>query len=669
MGGCCESSKNQINSNGMRRNIIQQDHIKGTPEEIDNKKEIELNEKLKSSICKIYGNNKFGTGFLCKIQYPDQFNYLPVLITNKKIINKDELLDKKKMDITFDQDREEKNILISSNRKIFTSEKYDITIIEILPKDDEIKEFLEINEENNNIQEDSSICILQYANETSSAKPKGIIKKINNLDFEHTSSKIPGGPILLLDNLKVIGLNLGNGKGLFLEDPIEEFKSYTSMKSERPKVNCIECKYIINNGEEISLLHDYSKDNIQDIGLKSQYNEGKKKKKFIEENVKIIIDSQPINFNYKYKSNNNRIYVKYIFNQTLNDLSFMFLDCPNLESADFSSFDTTYITNMVFMFCGCTNLKWVNLSTLNSKYDINVENMFNTCKNLNSIEFPIKYRINISSISKLFLLCSSLETIDLSSFDTNKVRDMENVFTNCTNLKTIKGLASFNTSNVKSMRGMFSYCHNLKFIDVSHFDTRNVENMTKLFFDCRSLETLDLSPFDTKNVLKMDAMFMGCHSLKTVNLNSFNTINVKDMSDMFSGCESLLSLNLTKFNTINVKSMRAMFFGCRSLGKLDLSSFVTPNLIDIFFMFQGCLNLESLDLSSFNAQKAHSMGTDPFFAMFFKNIMKLGGVGSLGIDNIFIGCINLKNLKCKDQYILEMYKKAREKADHMKNLH
>jgi hypothetical protein len=63
------------------------------------------------------------------------------------------------------------------------------------------------------------------------------------------------------------------------------------------------------------------------------------------------------------------------------------------------------------------------------------------------------------------------------------------------------------------------------------------------------------------------------------------------------------------------------------------------------------------------------MGTDPFFAMFFKNIMKLGGVWSLGIDNIFIGCINLKNLKCKDQYILEMYKKAREEADHMKNLH
>ena len=667
MGGCCESSKNQVNSNGMRRNIIQQDHIKGTPEEIDNKKEIKLNEKLKSSICKIYGNNKFGTGFLCKIQYPDQFNYLPVLITNKNIINKDELLDKKKMEITFAQDREEKNIFISSNRKIFTSEKYDITIIEILPKDDEIKEFLEINEENG--KKDSSICILQYVNETSLAKPKGIIKKINNLDFEHTSSKNPGGPILLLDNLKVIGLNLGNGKGLFLEDPIKEFKSYTLKKSEKPKVNCIECKYIINNEEEISLLHDYSEDNIQDIGLKSQYNEGKKKKKFIEENVKIIIDSQPINFNYKYKSNNNRIFVKYIFNQTLNDLSFMFFYCPNLESADFSSFDTTYITNMIFMFGGCTNLKWVNFSKLNSKYDINVENMFNTCKNLTSIEFPSEYRIKFSSISNLFFLCSSLETIDLSSFDTNKVRYMENVFNNCSNLKIIKGFASFNTSNVKSMSGMFSFCHNLKFIDVSHFDTRNVENMTELFFDCRSLEELDLSPFDTKNVQKMDAMFMGCHSLKKVNLNSFNTINVKDMSEMFCGCESLLSLNLTKFNTINVKSMKAMFFGCQSLRTLDLSSFETPNLIAIFSMFQGCVNLQSLDLSSFNVQKVHNMGSDTFFAMYAKNIMNLEGVGSLGIDNIFLGCINLKNLKCKDPYILEMYKKAREEADYMENIH
>lgn len=49
--------------------------------------------------------------------------------------------------------------------------------------------------------------------------------------------------------------------------------------------------------------------------------DGEDKMKFIEDNVNIYIDSQPIQFNYKYKTGNTIIKVKFIFKKILNDLS------------------------------------------------------------------------------------------------------------------------------------------------------------------------------------------------------------------------------------------------------------------------------------------------------------------------------------------------------------
>ena len=39
-------------------------------------------------VCKIIKLKKMGTGFFCKIFYPDQFNLLPALITNHHILMK-----------------------------------------------------------------------------------------------------------------------------------------------------------------------------------------------------------------------------------------------------------------------------------------------------------------------------------------------------------------------------------------------------------------------------------------------------------------------------------------------------------------------------------------------------------------------------------------------------
>ena len=669
MGNCESSTKQKTsypngvpNSNpyeipqqnkNINKNIIEQDAIIGKVLPISREKEETINNQMKFSICKIYANAKYGTGFLCKIPFPNEFTLLPVLIANKSLINEDYLLKVRKIDIIFDNDKEERTININSERKIYSCKNYDIIFIEIFPEQDEItQQFLEvdmqmpkdiiynINDKDDKKNNINNIYIIQYINEKSCIKSYGIIKNIHEGIIEHNSSKQPAGPILLIKNMKLIGINIFNGQGILLNEPIKEFNLYISNKNEnKSPINYIDCYYIIKEGEEFNLLHDYN-NNINNYVQSFQNIDGKEKKKFIEDNINIYIDSQPIKFNYKYKTDKNKIHVKFIFKKILNDLSFMFFNCHNLDSIDFSSYDMNNITDMNCMFSGCSNLKFANLSTLRTNNYISMGNLFSGCLSLKSVDFPSTYRsINITELDRTFFYCSAIESINLYSLNTIKVEDMDRLFSGCNSLKTVN-LSSFQTNNVKLMSLMFAFCTNLKSLNVSNFDTRNVETMSDMFFDCRSLITLDLSSFNTSKVQEMQYMFMGCVSLKSINFSSFNTINVINMSNMFHGCISL------KF--------------------LDLSSFNTPNLTTIDFMFSSCEQLESIDLSSFTTTNV-KLGEELLnnLKYFGNQMIPFNNLLLPYLNNIFIGCKSLKNIKCKDKLILDMFQ--RNKGSELEN--
>ena len=664
--------QNHIIESQRKGNIIEQIILEGKIPPLLKDKEEKINKQLEMCVCKIILFTKFGTGFLCKIPYPDEFSYLPVLITNKSIITKNELLDKIKITITFDNDRVERIINITSERKIYTSIEYDITIIEIFPKIDDIHQFLEIDDSNKNYENDN-IYILQYINGIKCAKSYGKIiknKDFNPLIISHNCSKNPGGAILLIDNLKVIGINIHSGIGILLRESIKELYFFLNKNeiNNNNKINCIDCIYKIENEKEFYLLHDFNRD-IYDFyeKFRNSYIEGKKKKKILEENVKIYIDSQLIKFNYKYKSTYNKIHVKFIFNKILDDLSFMFFECPNLESIDLSSFTCNHIMNMCGMFSGCFNLKSVNFKKINS---INMNNIIDTSSDLKLLNLPFVNPINVAYMNQMFFGCSSLESIDLSSFNTINVKNMNGLFDGCLSLKSLN-ISSFNTSNVKDMGRMFSSCSSLKSIDLSKFNTKNASIMAEMFFDCRSLLSLDLTSFNTINVKDMNAMFLGCHSIKSINLSSFNTMNVINMNSMFCGCDSLESINLSSFKTRNVTDMTAMFFGCFSLKTLDLSSFETPNLSKIAAIFFGCHNLKSIDLSSFNLSNNIEKETTNLIQSKFPHFI-LDSYFSNEIwpnfTNIFFGCFLIENVKCKDKYILEMYKSAKKFSEFHKNM-
>ena len=127
-------------------------------------------EQMKRYICKIFSQKGGeGTGFFCYINYENIS--MPVMITNNHIINKNYIKKNNIIKVTFNDDSEDKTISLNNNRLVYTNEEYDTTIIQIRPKEEGIKHFLEIDEniftEDSNIfYEGKSIYIIQY--------PKGI---------------------------------------------------------------------------------------------------------------------------------------------------------------------------------------------------------------------------------------------------------------------------------------------------------------------------------------------------------------------------------------------------------------------------------------------------------------------------------------------------------------
>ena len=76
-----------------------------------------IDEQMEKYICKIYGDHdKFGTGFLCKIPFPDEFKLIPALITNNHVLNENETLKNKTMKISFDDGKITKLIKIIPER-------------------------------------------------------------------------------------------------------------------------------------------------------------------------------------------------------------------------------------------------------------------------------------------------------------------------------------------------------------------------------------------------------------------------------------------------------------------------------------------------------------------------------------------------------------------------
>ena len=103
-------------------------------------------DQMNNSVCLIYNEKRKGTGFFVKIPYKS--NLLPVLITSNQVINKDDILKMKTVSIYINNDKKIKTLKLDRNRKIYTNETFDITIIEIKENEDNLNnKFLELDDE------------------------------------------------------------------------------------------------------------------------------------------------------------------------------------------------------------------------------------------------------------------------------------------------------------------------------------------------------------------------------------------------------------------------------------------------------------------------------------------------------------------------------------------
>ena len=292
----------------------------------------------------------------------------------------------------------------------------------------------------------------------------------------------------------------------------------------------------------------------------------------------------------------------------------MFGACWGLTSLDFSSFNTSKVTNMYNMFYGCTNLRTIYVGSGWSTAAVtSSSDMFFNCTSLvggqgttysssnptdktyahidggpsnpgyfTDINGPRPYACYTPSNTTLTFYYDNYRssrtgtTYDLNegyahpgwesdgtnasvtkavfdpSFAGARPTTTYDWFYNMENLQSITGISYLNTSEVTNMAWMFGGCKNLTSLDLSHFNTSQVTDMGAMFPSCKSLTSLDLSSFNTSKVTTISWMLSNCTNLRTIYVDSsWSTAAVTNSESMFAYCSSLVGGQGTTWDASN----------------------------------------------------------------------------------------------------------------------
>ena len=217
------------------------------------------------------------------------------MATNYHILNENYIEKNKNIEVTLNDDNKKKIIQIEKSRIIFSDENLDITFIQIKPKKDNIKHFLEISEDlmkkDNNILESKyrkkSIYIMHYPKGKNIKVSYGLIKNIEKDKINHfcnTDNGSSGSPVLYLDNFKIIGIHCG----YYLN---QKLNKSSFMKAVLKKFN----QFINNNNDKIYYNNNQINLNNNQINLNNNENNINQNQKYLNNN----------NYNNKKPNTNN----------------------------------------------------------------------------------------------------------------------------------------------------------------------------------------------------------------------------------------------------------------------------------------------------------------------------------------------------------------------------
>ena len=497
--------------------------------------------QMESCICNIYYENfELITGFFMKIPYKS--TTLPVLITSSAILEQKKTKDNNSIELTMNDDKIYKKINLNKERKIYKNLKLKIVFIEIYPLEDKINNFLELDENNineeNNLNNNKSIFSLYYSNGKSISVSYGLLLDIIDNDIKHScylEKNSLGTPILSLESFKVIGINKGIqdndiNLGFNINYLINEFNNkFNGIDNSN---DLLTIKYLINDKDDKIKIFD-------ETFVNNNRNNCKLNLFGKEINLVDYISKEQI------EGNNQILEIKLIEIKKITNMNSMFYNCKSLLSFDFSKWDTSKVTNMSCLFYNCSSLSYLP--------DISVWDIS-----------------KVTDISCMFYCCYSLISLpDISNWNTSNVKYPHNLFDGCSSLISLPDISKWNTNNFTGMGSMFRNCSSLKILpDISKWNTNKVVNFAEMFNGCKSLSSLpDISKWNTNNVVNMIGMFCECCSLIILpDIFKWNTSKVWNMNGMFYKCSSLSYLpKIKNWNMRKVTKKLGLFNECCNL--------------------------------------------------------------------------------------------------------
>jgi len=341
----------------------------------------------------------------------------------------------KTIQITINNDKVIRKINIDDSRKRITNADLDFTIIEIKPNIDNIKSFLNIDE--NTKDEDlfkikyknKSIYTLHYPESKKIKISFGLLYKFHNKYIIHkctTHKGSSGSPILSLDTFKVIGIHYGaigqRNLALIIKFAIDAFKKGIE--------NINEIKQNIFNEKTSIIYEDYNetKNNLKkelfsinenNEKMESNYNKEDKIQLFTDDfvekyknNIFLIINGKKHKLNkylylkefegiknidkLLYYKRNNNYYINNYFSLLYypNSLDFTNIDSNNKYNNMFLLEKKLKLEDTVYSICYLKNHKLIALGMENEivLYDL----LFNFQISYDSLDYKVSYIYEIN---------------------------------------------------------------------------------------------------------------------------------------------------------------------------------------------------------------------------------------------------------------------------------
>ena len=283
-----------------------------------------MSEKVKKSVCEIIKDGGFGSGFFCKIKFEE--NELCCLFSNNHVISEEMLSKREYLSIKLNNNIY--NISLKLKRRIWSNKNIDFTCIEIIEEDNLLLniEAFELDKNNYNTgyelenYDKRTIIVASLGEKGEIELPEGIIEydKKNSERFFHNCNSqtgLSGGPIILNNNMRVVGINCGfekNSKkniGIYFKEIMKIIekkiiKCVLDIKLNKKKVGILLFNQNSNNKKDIENNYKvYLNDRILEIkNLDNKYIINNVFEKEGEYEIKIDLKKNLTNLNSFFES-------------------------------------------------------------------------------------------------------------------------------------------------------------------------------------------------------------------------------------------------------------------------------------------------------------------------------------------------------------------------------